>query len=80
MKRVNTIVILVTLYLVAYTIVFHSNPPQWLPALMFTLSPFLVVYMVYSVLRYDTYDGPELQPNEEWGYQDKPEIKSVIND
>ena len=78
MKRAYTIVLLVTLYLLAYTIICHTNPPQWLPALMFTLSPFLMIYMVYTVLRFGIYNGPELQPDEEWGYQDAQEIKSVM--
>jgi len=39
--------------------------------LLFAISPVLVVWMVYSVLRYGTYIGRELKPGEEWGYEDK---------
>jgi len=37
---------------------------------LFFLSPFLVIWMVYRVIRYDTYHGNELN-DDEWGYADK---------
>jgi hypothetical protein len=27
--------------------------------------------MAYTILRFGTYNGKELTPDEEWGYQDK---------
>jgi hypothetical protein len=38
---------------------------------MFLLSPFLVAWMVYTVLKKGVYTGRELAENEEWGYSDK---------
>ncbi|MDB5119279.1 MAG: hypothetical protein JWN56_497 [Sphingobacteriales bacterium] len=37
---------------------------------MFLFSPLVVLYMVYSVIRYGKYTGKELMENEEWGYED----------
>jgi hypothetical protein len=41
-----------------------------LTGILFFLSPFLVIWMVYRVIRYDSYHGKELN-DEEWGYADK---------
>jgi hypothetical protein len=38
---------------------------------MFLLSPFLVLWMVYSIIKHGVYKGKELEENEEWGYADK---------
>jgi hypothetical protein len=37
---------------------------------LFLLSPFVVLYMVYMVIRYGVYSGRELDEDEEWGYED----------
>jgi hypothetical protein len=38
---------------------------------MFSLSPFLVIWMAYTILKYAPFNGRELKENEEYGYQDK---------
>jgi len=38
---------------------------------MFSISPFLVVWMAYTIIRYGPYNGRELKEDEEYGYQDK---------
>lgn len=73
MKRANTSVIIVSLYLLVYTIMCQMDVPQWWTALMFTLSPFMVIWMVYTVLKYGEYNGPEFLPGQEYGYQDRPQ-------
>ncbi|HEX6915787.1 MAG TPA: hypothetical protein VF145_11130 [Chitinophagaceae bacterium] len=64
-------VILVTLYLVIYTILHQIGASAVLLGGMFALSPFLVVWMAYTILRHAPYNGGELAEGEEWGYQDK---------
>ncbi|SFE88923.1 hypothetical protein SAMN05518672_111180 [Chitinophaga sp. CF118] len=64
-------VITVTIYLVVYCFLLQIERTQWLGFLMFTLSPILVIWMVYTVLKYGVYNGRELAEGEEYGYQDK---------
>lgn len=65
-------VITVTLYLVLYCILLQIESTQWLAFRMFVLSPVLVIWMVYTVLKYGVYTGRELAEDEEYGYQDRP--------
>ena len=37
---------------------------------LFLFSPIVVLYLVYSVLRYGVYSGKELDKDAEWGYED----------
>jgi hypothetical protein len=71
MKRHQFATLFVSLYLLVYTVLFHAGAPLQVLGVMFLISPFLVLWMVYSILRYGTYTGRELGPDEEWGYQDK---------
>ncbi len=63
-------VLTVSLYLLVYTIIAHNAALSWLAPFLYLLSPFLVIWMVYTVLKKGVYNGPELQPGEEFGYQD----------
>jgi hypothetical protein len=72
MKNHKLSTAIVTTYLVIYTLLFHAGAPLPVVGSMFLLSPFLVIWMAYTILRFGKYDGRELRENEEWGYQDKP--------
>lgn len=61
----------VTLYLVAYIVLFFSGCSMPLLACMFLVSPFLIIGMVYIVLKDDSCQYPELNEGEEWGYRDR---------
>jgi hypothetical protein len=61
----------VTFLLLLYVILLATGWSPPLTGLIFFLSPFAVIWMVYRVIRYDTYHGKELKENEEWGYSDK---------
>jgi hypothetical protein len=61
----------VTLYLIVYTIMHQAGADIRILAWMFVFSPALVIWMVYTILKYGVYAGPELAENEEYGYQDK---------
>jgi len=61
----------VTMYLFVYIGVLQFDPAIEYGMIMMLLSPVLICWMVYTVLRYGKYDGPELG-DEEFGYQDKP--------
>lgn len=62
--------ILVTIYLVIYTLLHHAGASLQLLGAMFLLSPFLVIWMAYTILKFAPYHGKELENDEEWGYQD----------
>ena len=67
-----TAVAVVTTALALYTLLGAVNAPYRLMAFIFTLSPILVVWMVWNVLTDDTQKVAELGEGEEWGYADSP--------
>ncbi|PSL32187.1 hypothetical protein [Chitinophaga ginsengisoli] len=64
-------VIAVTAYLLLYCILLQIEHTQWIAVRMFLFSPLLVIWMVYTVLKYGVYTGRELAEDEEYGYQDR---------
>lgn len=64
-------VILVSVLLVGYTILLFTGWSPVVTGILFFLSPFLVIWMVYRIIRYDNYSGRELNEGDEWGYADK---------
>lgn len=62
----------VSLYLVVYVMLNYYEAPWQVIATMFLISPVLVIWMAYSILKHANYDGRDLESEEEWGYQDKP--------
>lgn len=72
MKNHKLATAFVTVYLLVYTVLFHAGAPLPVLGWMFVLSPFLVTWMAYTIIRYGTYNGRELREHEEWGYSDKP--------
>jgi hypothetical protein len=71
LKNPTIAVTMVTAYLVLYYMLFYLNAAFEVLALMFILSPLLLVWMVVVVLKYGKYNGPGLKEGEEWGYQDR---------
>ena len=59
-----------TVYLVLYTDFLLTGASELLVNILFALSPFVVVWMAVTIMKYGKYDGAELGENEEWGYQD----------
>ena len=53
-----------------YCVLLNTNASQLLPYLILSVSPFLVLWVAYTALRFGIYEGKELD-EEEWGYQDK---------
>ena len=65
------VVTFVTLYLLIYTVLFQAGASVDILLTMFLFSPFLVIWMVYVVLKYGKFNGRELKQDEEWGYSDR---------
>lgn len=59
----------VTVYLVVYTVLCHTGASEDLITVLFALSPFLVIWMAITIMKYGEYSGAALDDNE-WGYQD----------
>lgn len=57
MKKVPVVILLVTLFAVFYNISPHIGIPGKAIIIMFILSPFLLVYMVYVILKYGKPSG-----------------------
>lgn len=53
---------------------FFSYAAAWA---VFSLSPFLVIWMVVSVLKDKSHPMPELEAGDEWGYADRPDLRPV---
>jgi hypothetical protein len=71
MKNYKFSTAFVTLYLIVYTLLLQYEVSTRVALLMFSMSPFLVLWMVYTILKHAPFTGRELKENEEWGYQDK---------
>ena len=71
LKNPGFVVAFVSLYLLIYTVLFQAGTDFSILMTMFVLSPFLVIWMVYVVLKFGKYNGRELKEDEEWGYGDR---------
>jgi len=72
MNKNETIpVIVVNAILVLYLFLIAAGSSSFLIELIFLLSPVLVIWMVYSVLKKGVYTGRELEKDEEYGYSDQ---------
>ncbi len=63
-------IITVTAYLVVFVAISRLYPDLSMLFILYSLSPLLVIWMVYVVIRYGHYDGQELNEGQEWGYDD----------
>lgn len=63
-------IIVVTCFLFIYTALAFLNPGSSAVATMFILSPFMLIWLVYSVLKFGK-PPRELKEGEEFGYSDK---------
>lgn len=68
------VVLFVLLFLLTATVLALFESTMIASLIMVIASPFLVVWMVYTVLKHGKYNGPELN-SKEFGYLDMPDIK-----
>ncbi len=61
----------VSLILLAYCIFINFNIFLSFVYFVFGISPFLLLWVTYSVIHSGVYKGKELGEKEEWGYLDK---------
>jgi hypothetical protein len=70
LKKSAFATIFVTAYLVLYYILFYAGATETIISAMFAVSPFLVVWMVVTIIKHGKYTGTSLSENQEWGYED----------
>ncbi|MBI1780276.1 MAG: hypothetical protein HYR66_02760 [Sphingobacteriales bacterium] len=71
LKKPAFAVLITTIAVVLYNILPQLTDSFTLAGIIFIASPFLMIWMVYTILRFGKYNGKELDDKEEWGYQDK---------
>jgi len=71
MKKPALVTAIVTAYLVLYYILFHAGVSENILILLFIVSPFLMIWLVVTILKYDQSPTTDLPENEEWGYSDR---------
>lgn len=70
MKKDIRSIIIASAYLLCYCILLQFNSTRAISFVMLGFAPFVLVWMVYTVLKKGIYEGPELGKNE-FGYSDK---------
>jgi hypothetical protein len=69
LRKPSFAVSFVSLILVIYCFLVNNNSP--VAYFIFSISLVLLLWMAYTIIRFGTYNGKELNSDEEWGYQDK---------
>lgn len=64
----------VTAYFIVSVVLMQFEPSRSPGLIMALLSPFLLCWMVYTILKHGKYAGPELG-KDEYGYLDHPKEK-----
>jgi len=64
----------VSLYLLTYIILLYqdNHTLRQIAIIMLFLSPMLLAWLAYTVIRFGKFTGRELQEGEEFGYGDRP--------
>ncbi|MDJ1466357.1 hypothetical protein QNI19_33295 [Cytophagaceae bacterium DM2B3-1] len=71
-------IVCVTVYLILYTVSPYMDIPSWVIGTAYLLSPFLVVWMVISILKGEAYSGKTF--DEGYFYADRNAPKSIDAD
>lgn len=72
-NKAHFITLLATLYVLIYVILINRDVPFPLIMSLFAISPLVIIYTAFAILKFDIYNGPELK-SDEWGYQDAPSL------
>jgi hypothetical protein len=58
-------------YLLVYLILLFNEATLGWALLLLSASPFVLFWLVYTVIRYGKFPGKEFTEEQEWGYQDR---------
>jgi predicted membrane chloride channel (bestrophin family) len=70
-RKPSFAVAVVSAILIIYCILINFEISLSIGYLIFGISPFLLIWLAYTIIRHGEYNGKELAEDEEWGYQDK---------
>jgi hypothetical protein len=73
LKRPGFVVVAVSIVLLLYCIMIVLNLALPLVYFIFSISPFLLCWLAYSIIRFGKFTGKEFTDQQEWGYQDRQE-------
>ena len=65
------VVVVVSIILLVYCVLIYLNLSLPVAYFIFSISPLLLVWVAYTIIRFGVYKGKEFNSDEEWGYQDK---------
>ena len=71
MKKSAFAIIAASIYFFTYLILIFFHLFVNAVLIMSAFSPLVIIWMVYSIIRYGKYTGRELKSGEEWAYGDK---------
>jgi hypothetical protein len=63
-----------TIFLVVYTLLHAWSIDIRIIVSLFAASPFVVIWMAYTIIKHGEYFGPELGKHQEFGYVDRPDL------
>ena len=78
-NKAHVVTFLATLYILIYVVLIDMNAPYPLILSLFAISPLVILFTAFAILKFDIYNGPELH-SDEWGYQDKPALRPDKDD
>ena len=67
-KKPSFAVATVSIILLIYCILINFNIALPVAYFIFSISPLLLVWVAYTIIRFGTYRGKEFNTDEEWGY------------
>ena len=69
-KEIIPVIIGSAVLLLYYWLILSGNE-SGLTSLLFSIFPFALLWIVFSILKHGKFEGKELEEQEEWGYRDK---------
>lgn len=79
MRPVPTSVHAATLVILTNMAIGLLGGPQWLIGVLFITGPVLMLLMVWQVLQDKSLPMRDLEEDEDWGYQDLPDLRPNDN-
>jgi len=64
-------VVVASMLLLVYVVFINTEGLLPFAFFIFGISPVVLIWLAYTIIRYGTFSGKDLQEGEEWGYQDK---------
>jgi hypothetical protein len=71
MRKPFFAVSIISTILLVYCILVGFNISLPVAFFIFSISPFLVAWLAYTIIRFGSYEGKEFAKDDECGYQDK---------